>query len=90
MVADLEAKISLYKQEYEVLVEEASALKKEMTQVQKNMERSISLMQSLQEEQDRWIHQNESFEEQIRTTLGGVVDVLCEILLFRCSRVSFW
>ena len=73
MVADLEAKISLYKQEYEVLVEEASALKKEMTQVQKNMERSISLMQSLQEEQDRWIHQNESFEEQIRTTLGDAL-----------------
>ena len=68
---ELEAKIAQYKEEYEVLVEQGGALKKEMKQVENNMERSIALMKNLQEEQDRWIQQNESFESQIRTTLGG-------------------
>lgn len=72
-VANLEASIAKYKEEYALLISETQTLKTEMSQVQFKVERSVKLLDSLSSERIRWDEGSKSFETQISTLVGDVL-----------------
>jgi dynein heavy chain 1 len=69
----LESSIAKYKDEYALLISESQALKREMEHVKAKVERSITLVNSLSSEKDRWEESNRTFETQMATLFGDVL-----------------
>lgn len=66
-IVRLEASIERYKEEYALLVSETQAIKAEMFAVQKKVNRSMTLLDSLASEETRWRADAESFESEMST-----------------------
>lgn len=79
MVKELEADIERYKNEYASLISETQAIKMEMERVQKRVDRSIQLLDSLGSEKQRWDASSQSFESQMSTIVGDAL--LCAAFL---------
>ncbi|PWN29711.1 hypothetical protein BDZ90DRAFT_230565 [Jaminaea rosea] len=79
MVKELEADIERYKNEYAALISETQAIKMEMERVQKRVDRSIQLLDSLGSEKQRWDASSRSFESQMSTIPGDAL--LCAAFL---------
>ncbi|GAA6030036.1 hypothetical protein JCM8097_009225 [Rhodosporidiobolus ruineniae] len=73
MIAELEARIAGYKDEYAALISETQAIKSEMEKVQTRVDRSITLLDSLGSEKERWEAGSRTFEEQMSTVAGDVL-----------------
>ncbi|CAO1619917.1 unnamed protein product [Parajaminaea phylloscopi] len=79
MIKELEADIERYKNEYAALISETQAIKTEMERVQKRVNRSIQLLDSLGAEKERWDASSRSFDTQMRTIVGDAL--LCAAFL---------
>ena len=73
MIAELESRIASYKDEYALLISETQAIKTEMERVQKRVDRSITLLDSLGSEKTRWEAGSKTFESQMSTVAGDVL-----------------
>ncbi|KAL8276643.1 hypothetical protein RQP46_010992 [Phenoliferia psychrophenolica] len=73
MIAELEARIGSYKDEYALLISEVQAIKGEMERVQTRVDRSITLLDSLGSEKTRWEDGSKTFEAQMSTVAGDVL-----------------
>ncbi|GAA6009794.1 hypothetical protein JCM11491_000816 [Sporobolomyces phaffii] len=73
MIAELESRIASYKDEYASLISETQAIKTEMETVQTRVDRSITLLDSLGSEKERWESGSKTFEEQMSTVAGDVL-----------------
>jgi dynein heavy chain 1 len=73
MIAELEARIASYKDEYALLISETQTIKTEMERVQKRVDRSITLLDSLSSEKTRWEAGSKTFESQMSTVAGDVL-----------------
>lgn len=73
MIAELESRIASYKDEYALLISETQAIKTEMERVQKRVDRSITLLDSLGSEKTRWEAGSKTFEAQMSTVAGDVL-----------------
>lgn len=73
MIAELESRIASYKDEYAALISETQAIKSEMETVQTRVNRSITLLDSLGSEKERWESGSKTFEEQMSTVAGDVL-----------------
>ncbi|KAI9815391.1 MAG: hypothetical protein M1826_002067 [Phylliscum demangeonii] len=69
----LEQSITNYKTEYAALISEAQEIKNEMSRVQRKVDRSVKLLDSLSSERTRWADGSKSFETQLRTLVGDVL-----------------
>ena len=72
-VAELEASIAQYKEEYALLISETQAIKTEMDRVQSKVDRSMTLLESLSSEQERWDAGSKTFEVEMGTIVGDVM-----------------
>ena len=72
-IGDLESSIALYKGEYAVLIRETQAIRSEMERVQVKVERSMTLLDSLSSEQERWDTGSRRFQIEMDTILGDVM-----------------
>lgn len=79
MIRELEADIERYKNEYAALISETQAIKTEMERVQKRVDRSIQLLDSLGSEKTRWDAASSSFDAQMSTIIGDAL--LCAAFL---------
>ncbi|RXW18442.1 hypothetical protein EST38_g7401 [Candolleomyces aberdarensis] len=73
MIAELEAKITQYKDEYALLISETQAIKSEMERVQSKVDRSMKLLESLSSERGRWESGSRTFETEMSTIVGDVL-----------------
>lgn len=73
MIAQLEAKIEKYKEEYARLISETQAIKTEMERVQSKVNRSMKLLESLSSERSRWESGSRTFEAEMSTIVGDVL-----------------
>ncbi|GAA5974101.1 hypothetical protein JCM11641_003434 [Rhodosporidiobolus odoratus] len=73
MIGELESRIAGYKEEYAALISETQAIKTEMEKVQSRVDRSITLLDSLGSEKERWEAGSRTFEEQMSTVAGDVL-----------------
>ncbi|KAJ2558174.1 dynein heavy chain [Coemansia sp. RSA 1933] len=73
MIAELEASIARYKDEYALLIAETERLKGEMTRVEAKVERSLKLLESLGSERVRWEAGSADFDAQMGTLVGDVL-----------------
>jgi dynein heavy chain 1 len=69
-VAELEAAIKLYKSEYAAAIRDTETIRTEMDVVTKRVARAQALLQSLEQEQERWTATSVSFDEQMSTLIG--------------------
>ena len=72
-VAELEASIAQYKEEYALLISETQSIKSEMDRVQGKVDRSMTLLQSLSSEQERWDAGSKTFDTEMGTIVGDVL-----------------
>ena len=73
IVAELEAKIAKYKDEYALLISETQAIKSEMERVQSKVDRSMKLLESLSSEKGRWESGSRTFDAEMSTIVGDVL-----------------
>jgi len=73
MIAELEAKIETYKEEYALLVSETQAIKTEMERVQSKVDRSMNMLGSLSSERERWESGSRTFDAEMATIVGDVL-----------------
>lgn len=73
MIGELETSIEQYKSEYATLISETEAIKKEMERVQRRVDRSIHLLESLGSEKERWDAGSRTFEAQMSTVVGDAL-----------------
>ncbi|KAF9455575.1 dynein heavy chain and region D6 of dynein motor-domain-containing protein [Collybia nuda] len=73
MIAELEAKIARYKDEYALLISETQAIKSEMERVQSKVDRSMKLLESLSSERGRWESGSRTFDAEMSTIVGDVL-----------------
>ncbi|KAJ8521794.1 hypothetical protein ONZ45_g1564 [Pleurotus djamor] len=73
MIAELEAKIMTYKEEYALLISETQAIKAEMERVQSKVDRSMKLLESLSSERGRWETSSRTFDSEMSTIVGDVL-----------------
>lgn len=73
MIAELERRIASYKDEYALLISDTQAIKGEMEKVQRRVDRSMLLLQSLESERTRWESSSRSFEAEMSTVAGDVL-----------------
>ena len=78
-IKETEERIQRYKDEYAQLIRQAGTIKQELVIVQTKVERSVSLIKSLEDEQHRWKASADAFRQQM-TTLNGDV-LLCGAFL---------
>jgi dynein heavy chain 1 len=69
----LEASIEQYKHEYATLIKETEQIKSAMLSVKSKCERAKTLLDSLEEERNRWEDGSETFQAQLATLLGDVL-----------------
>ena len=72
-VTELEASIAQYKEEYAFLISETQLIKSEMERVQSKVGRSMTLLESLSSEQERWDVGSRTFETEMGTIIGDVL-----------------
>lgn len=72
-IAELESSIARYKEEYALLISETQSIKSEMDRVQTKVDRSMTLLQSLSSEQERWDTGSKTFETEMGTIVGDVM-----------------
>lgn len=72
-ITDIEARIQNYKSEYAALISQTQAIKDEMANVGKKIERSLHLMDSLAGERRRWTEGSRSFDMQNCTLIGDAL-----------------
>ncbi|WVQ93134.1 hypothetical protein IAU59_000198 [Kwoniella sp. CBS 9459] len=72
-VSELEASIAQYKEEYALLISETQSIKSEMDRVQGKVDRSMTLLESLSSEQERWDAGSKTFETEMGTIAGDVM-----------------
>ena len=72
-IVNLENSIATYKSEYAALISEGQSIKSEMARVEKKVNRSVKLLESLSAERSRWESGSKSFETQISTIIGDVL-----------------
>ncbi|KAJ7438573.1 hypothetical protein B0H11DRAFT_2424708 [Mycena galericulata] len=72
-IAELEAKIAKYKEEYALLISETQAIKSEMERVQSKVDRSMKLLESLSSERGRWESDSRTFDTEMSTIVGDVL-----------------
>ncbi|TFK40902.1 dynein heavy chain protein 1 [Crucibulum laeve] len=73
MIAELEAKIARYKDEYALLISQTQAIKSEMERVQSKVDRSMKLLESLSSERGRWESGSRTFDAEMSTIVGDVL-----------------
>lgn len=73
MIAELEAKIAKYKDEYALLISDIQAIKFEMERVQSKVDRSMKLLESLSSERGRWEAGSRTFDVEMSTIVGDVL-----------------
>jgi dynein heavy chain 1, cytosolic len=73
MIAELEASIQTYKEEYALLISETQAIKSEMDRVQSKVDRSMKLLESLSSERGRWESGSRTFDAEMSTIVGDVL-----------------
>jgi dynein heavy chain 1 len=73
MIGELEDSIVLYKEEYAALISETQAIKSEMERVQSRVDRSVTLLDSLGSERERWETGSTTFQSQMATIAGDVL-----------------
>ena len=72
-LAELEASIAQYKDEYALLISDTQSIKSEMEKVQNKVDRSMTLLSSLSSEQERWDVGSKTFEQEMGTIVGDVL-----------------
>lgn len=72
-ITDIERRIANYKSEYATLISQTQAIKDEMLKVEKKVERSLHLLDSLAGERRRWSETNRSFDAQNSTLIGDAL-----------------
>jgi hypothetical protein len=72
-VQTLEASIARYKTEYAALISETERIKTTMADVERRVTRSVSLLDNLGAERDRWRAQSASFQAELATMVGDVL-----------------
>lgn len=70
VISELEKSIARYKEEYAVLIAEVQAIKSDLAMVEKKVNRSVSLLDSLNQEKVRWDEGSEGFKQQMSTILS--------------------
>lgn len=73
MIAELEASIARYKDEYAILISQTQAIKSEMEKVQSKVDRSMTLLGSLSSEKARWELSSQTFDTEMSTIVGDVL-----------------
>ena len=73
MIAELEASIERYKEEYAGLIRETEAIKAEMERVESKVDRSMKLLESLSSEKSRWEAGSRTFDTEMGTIVGDVL-----------------
>lgn len=73
MIAELEASIARYKDEYALLISETQSIKGEMERVQSKVDRSMTLLGSLSSEKVRWESSSRTFDTEMSTIVGDVL-----------------
>ncbi|PWN87523.1 putative cytoplasmic dynein heavy chain 2 [Acaromyces ingoldii] len=73
MISELEASIGRYKDEYAALISETQSIKSEMERVQRRVDRSIQLLDSLGSEKERWEAGSRTFDTQMSTIVGDAL-----------------
>ncbi|EJS42865.1 dyn1p [Saccharomyces arboricola H-6] len=73
MTQDLEASIEVSKQKYSLLIRDVEVIKTEMSNVQTNLDRSISLVKSLTFEKERWINSTIEFKKKSQELIGNCI-----------------
>lgn len=73
MIAELEARIAEYKEEYATLISETQTIKLEMDKVESRVGRSVTLLASLSSENERWEASSRTFEDQMSTIAGDAL-----------------
>lgn len=73
MIASLEESIKRYENEYASLISERETIKKEMDRVKFKVDRSMTLLDSLSSENQRWEASSQAFETQMGTIVGDVL-----------------
>ncbi|KAI0762764.1 dynein heavy chain protein 1 [Fomes fomentarius] len=73
MIAELEASIERYKDEYAGLIRETEAIKAEMERVESKVDRSMKLLESLSSEKGRWESGSRTFDTEMGTIVGDVL-----------------
>ncbi|KAI9339082.1 dynein heavy chain [Obelidium mucronatum] len=72
-IIELESNITLFKEEYAILISETQALKSEMEKVKFRVDRSVALLENLSSENDRWSESSQSFDLEMSTIIGDVL-----------------
>jgi predicted nuclease with TOPRIM domain len=72
-VKALETSIARYKDEYAALISETERIKTTMADVERRVTRSVSLLDNLGSERDRWRAQSTSFQAELATMVGDVL-----------------
>lgn len=73
LIAGLESSIARYKDEYARLISETQAIKGEMERVELKVNRSVTLLESLSSEKERWQTGSKAFETEMSTIVGDVL-----------------
>lgn len=73
LISQLEKSIAAYKEEYALLISQATAIKADLENVQAKVDRSIALLKSLGIERERWEATSETFKSQMATIIGDVL-----------------
>ncbi|CAI4034808.1 hypothetical protein SMKI_11G2590 [Saccharomyces mikatae IFO 1815] len=73
MTQDLEASIEISKQKYSLLIRDVESIKAEMSIVQANLDRSISLVKSLTFEKERWLNSTKQFRTTSQELIGNCI-----------------
>ncbi|KAJ3372368.1 hypothetical protein HDU91_003796, partial [Kappamyces sp. JEL0680] len=69
-IEKLEHSISIYKEEYALLISDVQMLKKEMESVSERVDRSIKVLDNLSSERERWSFSRDTFGTQMGTLVG--------------------
>lgn len=72
-ITELENSIGRYKDEYAALISETQSIKSEMERVQRRVDRSIQLLDSLGSEKERWDAGSRTFDTQMSTIVGDAL-----------------
>jgi dynein heavy chain 1, cytosolic len=72
-IESLEKSITIYKEEYAVLISDTQALKKEMDLVKTRVDRSVNILSNLSSEKDRW--------EDSRSRFGVEMEIVGDVLI---------
>lgn len=70
MIEELEKSIESYKDDYAALITETQEIKNEMISVEGKVERSLTLLDSLSTEKDRWVESIKKFRSETENLAG--------------------